>query len=185
MELQEALVTRRTCHVWLDDPVPEDVVERALKAAHLAPCHRFTWPWRFVRVGPKGREELFGLALRLKSGGEEVSEALLRKVTRKVKNPAHLVAVTQVLAESPEIQREDYAAIACAIQNIALSVHGDGYGSKWGTGGLTKGEETYRILQVDRAKEEIVGFVWIGVPDSPPRQAPRRTPLEEHVRVTP
>lgn len=184
MNVHVAMQTRRTCHTWQDQTVPEEVVERALEAAHMAPCHRLTWPWRFVRVGPQGRERLFEIALALKVGDGEVSDALRQKVGRKVKNPAHLIAVTQRPAATPEVHREDYAAISCAIQNMALSVHADGYASKWGTGGLTRAEDTYQLLGLNRHEEEIVAFIWIGVPDNPPQKPPARPPLADHVRKT-
>jgi len=184
MDLHEALTTRRTAHLWLDEPVPEPVVERALHAAHLAPCHRYTWPWHFIRVGPKGRERLFNIALQLKAGDSEVSDRLRDRVTRKVIHPAHLIVVTQKPAKTADIHREDYAAIACAIQNIALAVHADGYASKWSTGGLTRAEATYNALCLDRELEEIVGFVWVGVPEKQDIPTPERTPLEDHIRTT-
>lgn len=184
MDLHEALLTRRTAHLWRDEPVPETVVERALAAAHLAPCHRFTWPWHFVRVGAQSRAQLFEIALRLKSGGAEVSDALREKVIRKVRNPAHLIVVTQRPNEDPAVHREDYAAIACAIQNLSLSVHADGFASKWSTGGLTRDPETYSTLGLNAEEEEIVGFVWVGVPENADRPTPRRSPLERHIRQT-
>ena len=182
METFDAIMSRRTAHLWRAEPVPEAVVSRALEGAHRAPCHRFTWPWRFVRVSDEHRAELFSLACELKSKGREQSPAFLDKMTRKVKHPAHLVVVVQPRKEDAFEAREDYAAIACAIQNIALIVHAEGFASKWSTGGLTTHAETYRLLGVSEASEEIVGFVWIGVPEEPDPMVPKRTPLSEHVR---
>ncbi|MED5372162.1 MAG: nitroreductase family protein [Myxococcota bacterium] len=184
MDLHTAINERRTVHDWADAPVPELVVKRALEAAHSAPCHKFTWPWRFVWAGPETRQALFDLGVRLKTQGKEPNERLLGKLTAKLKNPAHLVAVTQIRVDDAFQAKEDYAACACAIQNMALSIHADGFASKWGSGGITRHEKAYEYLDVDPAKEEIIAFVWIGVPAKVPER-PERSPLREHIRRTP
>ena len=37
-----------------DCAMTELALLKALEASHMAPCHRFTWPWRFTIVGEKG-----------------------------------------------------------------------------------------------------------------------------------
>lgn len=184
METYDAIMSRRTAHLWKDEPVPEAVVEKALRGAHMAPCHRFTWPWRFVRVSEAHRGPLYELALAVKSKGRKMPETFSDKVRRKVLNPAHLLVVVQGKKDNAFEAKEDYAAIACAIQNIALIVHAEGFASKWSTGGLTTHPETFRLFGVDPLTEDIVGFVWIGVPENTAPAAPERTPLEDHVRWT-
>ena len=56
MDIDEALFTRRTAHLWADEPVPLEVVEKGIQAAQMAPCHRLTWPWRFALAGPETEE---------------------------------------------------------------------------------------------------------------------------------
>jgi nitroreductase len=135
-----------------------------------------------VRVAEAHRESLFSLALELKSKGREKTPAFMEKIRKKVRNPAELVVVVQPRKDDAFEAKEDYAAIACAIQNMALIVHAEGYASKWSTGGLTTHPETYNMLSIEEAQEEIVGFIWIGVPELENPQVPKRTPLEEHVR---
>ena len=95
MDTYEAIMSRRTSHLWRPEPVPEEVISKALEGAHRAPCHRFTWPWRFVRVSEVHREALFELALELKSKGREKTPAFMEKIRKKVRNPAELVVVVQ------------------------------------------------------------------------------------------
>jgi len=57
---------------------------------------------------------------------------------------------------------EDYAACACAIQNLSLSLVADGVGYKWSTGKITRDPNTYQIAEIDPILEEIIGFIWIG-----------------------
>ena len=181
MNIHDAMLTRRTAHLWKDETISEGVVERALEAAHMAPCHRYTWPWRFYRCGPQSRSNIFQLAVELKrKGGPELPDRMQEKMIKKVKNPAELIVVTLIHCEDDFTARENYAAASCAIQNMALSVHGDGYASKWSTGGITSNALTYDILNIDSQKEEIIGFIWMGVPEKIP-STPERTPLKDHV----
>jgi nitroreductase len=185
MELREALLTRRTVHAYRREPIPEAAVERALRAAVMAPNHRLTFPWRFVRVGPKTRQPLAELAVRLKpKPGQVLSDERLAEVRTKVLNPAELFVVSIVRNDDPVIAREDYASAACAIQNLMLSLCADGFGAKWSTGYLPMHADTYALLGIDAAREEIVGFVWAGVPERVPA-AQRRPELGELVRVLP
>jgi len=61
------------------------------------------------------------------------------------------------------IAREDYAAVACAVQNLMLALHAEGVGSKWTTGAVTRDLRTYDLTEVDFDIERIEGFIWIGI----------------------
>ena len=67
MHVHEAIRARRTIHSYRAEPLPEGAVERALEAAVMAPNHRLTFPWRFVRVGGETRSLLAELAVRLQT----------------------------------------------------------------------------------------------------------------------
>jgi nitroreductase len=175
---------RRTVHDYRPEPVDAAVLDRALEAAQEAPCHKLTWPWRFTRVGPEGRKQLCALNVRLKGEKRPMTEAFEARITAKMMNPAELLIVSQVRSADPFRAKEDYAAVACAIQNLSLSLHADGVGSKWSSGAVTRHEEAYRVAGIDPELEEIVGFVWIGHPAVVPA-APGRPPLEQVVRRVP
>jgi nitroreductase len=188
MDLHEALHSRRTVHAWLPEPVPDEVVTTALAAAHMAPCHKLTWPWTFHRVGPQARASIVRIGLRLKvakaeAQGVHLDEARREAIRAKLANAGALVVVTQRRTDDPHRSKEDYAATACAIQNLMLSAHAQGFGTKWSTGGVTTHPDTYAALAVDHAVDEIVGFVWVGVPARVP--SPPRPDVAEHVRHVP
>jgi nitroreductase len=48
MEVSEALCTRRSVRRYQDRPVPEDLIEKLLRAAMNAPSARNAQPWQFV-----------------------------------------------------------------------------------------------------------------------------------------
>jgi nitroreductase len=183
LDLHTLLHTRRTIHRYLPDPLPPEVLERALAAAHMAPCHRLTWPWRFRVLGPAARERLIPIAVAEKARKAPVSDEQQAAIAAAYRTPPALVLVTSARSAKPEVERENYAATATAIQNLMLAAHADGFGTKWSTGGPTKSPDTYAAFQIDPAVEEIVGMVWMGraadVPTIP------RPPVADHVQHLP
>lgn len=187
MDVQQALLSRRTIHDYMPEPIDDSAIDRALEAAVRAPNHKLTNPWRFTRVGPTMRARITRHAVALKVAKKikkkgEVSQQYRDKIAAKFGNPAALVVVSQVLDDDPFRRREDYAATACAIQNFCLSLWGEGIGSKWSTGKVTRDPGIYELLAIDQDCEEIVGFVWAGKPEVVPD--PAREPLAAVVRTT-
>ena len=160
----------------------EAVIRRALTAALRAPNHKLTNPWRFTRVGPTCRQELTELGVALKAEQKSLSSAQVEKALAKWSAPYALIVVSTVLDDDPLRRREDFAAVACAIQNFSLSLWADGVGSKWSTAGVIRDPRCYELLGIDPAGEEILGLLWIGYADLVPD--PPRRPLEEVLRET-
>lgn len=171
------ILTRRTAHVFESRPIPEELLTTALECAIRAPNHKLSNPWRFTRVGPVARATLVELAVRLKEEKGALSEAQREKVRAKVGSSPELIVVRQLLSPDPVRRREDFAACACAIENLAIALWSEGVSSKWSTGAPTSHDETYALLGIDRGREQIIGFVWIGYADEQPRT--RRHALED------
>ena len=168
MEIAQAIKKRRTIHYFSKEIVPKEVIERSILAANQAPCHRRTFPWRFTSLGLHSRELLFELQLTLKFGDKNIDELNFKKIKDKIFNPSHLLIATQLCTDNPVHKHEDYAACACAIQNLSLSLVSDGVGSKWSTGKITTDPNTYQIAEINPSEEEIIGFIWIGYGTEPP-----------------
>lgn len=182
MNTHEALFSRRTIHNFTIDPVDEEVIDRALQAALRAPNHKLTNPWRFTRVGPLRRADLIELGVEIKTTQKALSREQQEKVRAKWSAPHALLVVSMTLDGDPLREREDFAAVACAIQNLSLSLWADGVGSKWSTAGVIRDPRCYDLLDIDPEAEEILGLLWIGHPDVVP-DTPRR-PLGEVLRRT-
>ncbi len=184
-DTQHTILRRRTVHNYTGAPIPEGALERALECALRAPNHKLTNPWRFTRLGAQAREAITALGVELKAtkAGDRWTERRAALVRTKFTRPAELIVVSQAIDPDPFVRREDYAAIACAIQNASLSLWSEGVGSKWSSGGVTSHERTYAICGVDPEVEEIVGFLWMGIAEVVPD--PVRDPLDEVLREVP
>ena len=84
--------------------------------------------------------------------------------------------VTCKVSEDPLQQQEDYAACACAIQNMSLYLWQAGVGMKWTTGDVTRDSRLYDILDIDSEKEKVIGLFWCGYPAQP-------TPVQKRKEV--
>ena len=168
MEIAQAIKKRRTIHLFSKTRVPKEVIERSIVAANQAPCHRRTFPWRFTSLGINRRKRLCQLQLSLKFVDKPIDEISYKKIKDKILNPSHLLVATQLCTDNKVQKLEDYAACACAIQNLSLSLVSDGVGSKWSTGKITTDCNTYQIAEIDPSEEEIIGFIWIGYGIAPP-----------------
>ena len=77
----------------------------------------------------------------------------------------------------PEV--EDIEAVACAVQNIYLSVAAYGLGGYWTTGGITYLENAKYHFGLGEA-DRLLGFFYIGHVAIPSPMGKRR-PIEEKV----
>ena len=181
MDLFDAILTRRTIKDFRPDPVPDATLERALTAGLWAQNHRLTQPWRFAVLGPDTQRALAeaGAAAQLQAlppTADEVTRARVRAgALHKLMSKPQIVVVTCVLNGDVFQRREDYAAVCCAIQNIHLAAWAEGLGMQWSTGKQTQQPQTYDLLGIDPAAEEIAGFLYFGypalIPPPPPRKA--------------
>lgn len=188
MDVTQAIRTRRTIARFRDEPVPPATLESILAAAIWAPNHHLTEPWRFVILGPETQGQLAGMFGEWKAAKVPAEDtARYARVRdeheRKFRTFPTVVAVAYS-REGDEIQqREDYAATACAIQNIQLTAWAEGVGVKWSTAGIIRDDRTYQLLGFDPAQFELVGLLFIGYPAEIPNRDRKRSPDEVIRRV--
>ena len=170
--IQEALTSRRTVYRYRLEEVPDQILESAFEAASNAPCHKNTHPWKFYVMGEITRESLIPEVEKLakkKSRREEEVGSGISKAIEKIISPPLLICVTSSRSPNdPFREEEDYAATACAIQNMTLSLWGNGVGSQWSTGAITRSDAAYTAIGASREEEKIVGFIKAGYPEKIP-----------------
>ena len=170
--VQEALTSRRTVYRYRLEEVPDQILESAFEAASNAPCHKNTHPWKFYVMGEITRESLIPEVEKLakkKSRREEEVGSGISKAIEKIISPPLLICVTSSRSPNdPFREEEDYAATACAIQNMTLSLWGNGVGSQWSTGAITRSDAAYTAIGASREEERIVGFIKAGYPEKIP-----------------
>ena len=167
-EFQDLLTSRRTIYRFSDEKVDTETLELAFDAARNAPCHKNTHPWKFYVMGKEARKEIIPEVKRLaekKVPDGEDAGAGISKAVDKILSPPVLICVTSALSpQDPFREEEDYAATVCATHNMVLSLWGNGVGSQWSTGAITRSGASYGAIGVSPDEERIIGFIKIGYP---------------------
>jgi nitroreductase len=174
--VHEALRTRRTINNFAAE-LPagwEASLQRAVEAATYAPNHKRTEPWRFHLLGPEAVRRVCELNAELVAAAKG-EEAAAKKLKRWLEMPGWLVVTCVRGRDAPSMEesdgttREDYAACCCAVQNLCLSLHADGVGTKWTTGPVNFDPRFGEAAGLS-AEEYVVGTIWFGeaVGDAPP-----------------
>ncbi|MDA0676846.1 MAG: nitroreductase [Chloroflexi bacterium] len=166
--LQRLIKGRRTIRDFTPDPVEDGVIAEIIDTAVWAPNHRSTEPWRFVvlRKGGEKRPEVanmvhdWTLANTLNPNRAAASAADAKK---EILNAPALVYVFALPGTNAEVSEENYAATACAVQNLLLGAQARGLAVGWSTGRTCKPENVREVLGVDAAWK-IVGCLFIGYP---------------------
>lgn len=188
MNVEEAIQSRRSIFHFRAEPVPAEALERLLGFGVWAPNHHLTEPWRFTILGVATRQTLaarYG-ELQLKKApadaSHEIQERLRAAGVAKFLSKPAIVVISCLQQGDEQRRREDYAATYCAVQNIQLAAWAEGIGVQISTNGLIHDPETYRLLGIDPAQEQILSFLYAGYPAEIP--APRRQPLAAVLRRT-
>ncbi len=176
-DMAAAIRARRTINLFQPEPVGTTVLREAIEVARWAPNHRLTEPWRFYLIGPVTAERIADLAGQIDAAakGERVGAA---RRERMLAIPGNFV-VTSPLSDDELLEREDYAACCCAIENLMLYLWQRGVGVKWTTGAVTREQAFYDLLGIDSSAERVVGLFWYGTPKVVPTQ--KRKDVEELV----
>jgi nitroreductase len=162
--------------------VPKEIVQQILENASWAPNHGHTEPWHFVVFSGAGLKRLsdFQSEAYKESSGERFKEATYQKLQKNPLLASHVIALCMKRdpnKKHPEV--EEIAAVACAVENIYLSVTAYDLGGYWTTGGVTynpKAKPFFGLGEEDR----LLGFFYLGYVASP-SGAGKRKPLEEKV----
>ncbi|MFS8147803.1 5,6-dimethylbenzimidazole synthase [Rhizobium sp. BR 249] len=140
-----AIMTRRDVRSqFLPDPLPDDVVERLLTAAHHAPSVGFMQPWNFVLVrSAEVRAEVRDAFVKANEEAALMFEGERRQAYRSLKlegiveaplgicvtcDPTRSGSV--VLGRTHNPRMDSYSTV-CAIQNLWLAARAEGIGIGW------------------------------------------------------
>lgn len=186
-ELLGLMARRRSRRSFSPEPVPRELVVKAVEAALTAPAPHHTRPWRFVLV-ERARESF--LATMEAAWSEDLEraglapEAIQRRLERSRRllggAPALLLAaVTLEGAEDyaePELQAAEERMFllsgGAAVQNLLLALEALGLAAVWLSAPLFCPEEALAALDLPPTWRPVglVAAGWPGGPEPPPRK---------------
>ena len=163
--------------------VSDDIISEILVNATWAPNHGKMQPWEFTVFTGEGLQRLatFQSELYKEEAGDKFKEITYNKLLENPLKASHVISIGMKRTNSPNIPEvEDIAAVACAVQNIYLSVTAYGLGGYWTTGGVTykdKAKSFFGLGENDR----LMGFFYIGEISIPSTGASRHS-IEDKVK---
>jgi nitroreductase len=169
METLEAIYTRQSIGQVKPDPVQRELIEKILSAAVQAPNHYKVRPWRFAVLTGAGRAKLGeAMAQSTKIAKPEATEVELQKDREKPLRAPVVIAVAVDKPSLPKVKEiENICATAAAVQNILLAAHALGLAAMWRTGPSATDPAIKQFFGWE-ADQHLIGFVYIGYPQSEP-----------------
>lgn len=148
--------------------VSDEQIWELLENANCAPSHRNTEPWRF-HVIPRSKTDSFAdfyqAAYKSFVPSEKFNQKKYDKIRKKADAASHILIVTMQRDPSGILPEwEEIAAVACAVQNIYLSLRPMGLGGYWSTpAAVIDNISEFVDLKVG---ERCLGLFYIGIPQN-------------------
>ncbi len=164
--------------------IEDSIIWQILENANRAPNHKQTEPWRFSVFSGEGLKYFGNLQAELykRYAGTSFSERRLEKLLEYPLLSSHVISIGMKRNETnklPEI--EEIEAVACAVQNMFLTVTAYGMGSYWSSAGITYFEQAKPYFGLDN-NDKLLGFFYIGHLKDQDNRVSKRKPIRDKVR---
>jgi nitroreductase len=162
--------------------VDDEIINEILINATWAPNHGREEPWLFTVFTGEGLKKLaaFQSELYKQTTPDNFKELTYQKLQQQPLKASHIIAIGMKKSANKNIPEvEDIAAVACAVQNIYLSVTAYGLGGYWTTGGITYRPQAKSFFGLGD-DDKLLGFFYVGHVAIPSIGGTRKT-IEEKV----
>ena len=148
----DVVTKRRSIRRYMPEPVPDDVLNKILETARIAPSAGHRQPWHFIVVKDALTKKQLGVS-------QWAAEA-----------PLMLIGCVDTAIRPPPLC---YVDLAIAFEHIVLAAANFGLGTCW-IGRLSRDETIKAVLSIpDRVT--VVAVTPIGYPDETPDPKTRKT----------
>ncbi|MES2456957.1 MAG: nitroreductase [Bacteroidota bacterium] len=163
------------------EEVPVELITQILESANYAPTHKLTQPWRFMVFRKEGKTKLGQELARLYKEVTPVTQFLQKKydsITEKADQASCIITLNLKLHSDKVPEWEELAALACAVQNMALTAEALNVGAYWSSPGMLADLKDY--LNLDE-QEKCYGLFYMGYHNEPVRAAMRQ-PVADKIK---
>lgn len=161
MDLIETLITRRSIRRFINQAVPQDLIEKVISLAIQAPSACNRQEWRFIVIKSEDiKKKIFNL------GGSVV-------ITK-----APVVILVLYSNQTNNLEYSDHIqSAAAAIQNLLLAAHNYNLAGCW-ICHLPDKKTIRKLLDIPKIFDPVAA-VAIGYPEIIPKEVPRKYRLEQ------
>ncbi|RZL44188.1 MAG: nitroreductase [Pedobacter sp.] len=165
---------------YIKKEIPKTIIEQILESANYAPTHKLTQPWRFVVIRKDAKAKLgteLGDIYKQTIPAEKFMQKKYESFTEKTDQADCIIAIN-IQFSGKIAEWEEIAAVACAVQNMALTAETLNVGAYWSSPPLITQLGDFLSLAEN---EKCFGLFYMGYHNELPRAA-HRTPIEEKVK---
>ena len=160
LSVYQAIYQRRMAWRFKPDRIPSPVIDQLLDAAVWAPNHRLTEPWRFFVLEQDSPARIAAAQLAHDAALERSGDTRRAEAARqKILAPPFVIYVYSVPGHDEDTTRENYAAVCCAVQNMALAGAAEGLAVTWETGGAVRHPGLKAVLGADESWELVTALL--------------------------
>ncbi len=184
-QVNELMRSRRSTkpRLFNGNKINDNIIWEILENSNWAPNHGLTQPWRYKVFSGSGLNKLAEFQANLYQQTTSEAEFKPEKYERMKTNilkSSHVIAICMERQKSAKIlEIEEIEAVACSVQNMALTAAAYQICSFWGSGGVTYTQELKEFLGLG-AKDKCLGYLYLGYSDSPTTKS-RRDPIKQKV----
>ncbi|GHD59768.1 nitroreductase [Thalassobaculum fulvum] len=184
MDTIDLLLTRRSVVAKdMGEPGPDDAtLDKILGAGIRVPDHGKLGPWRIQVLRKAGQKALGEVLAKIYAADNPGAEERLVEAERlrPQRAPILLAVTARIDPHHPKIPvMEQQLSGGALCQNILVAAHASGFVAQWLTEWPAFHPEVRKALG-HAPETEIIGFIYIGTPMTPPNERPRPT-LEQVV----
>jgi 5,6-dimethylbenzimidazole synthase len=171
----KAIFSRRDVRRFVSTPIPEEVIERILLAAHHAPSVGFMQPWNFIVIRDSGTRKSIKQAFLSARAQEAEQFTNARKelyFSLKLEGieeaPLNICVTCDPTRHGPAVlgrsfnPQTDIYSTCCAIQNLWLAARAEGLGVGWVS--ILSEKRLKEILRIPH-HVVVVGYLCVGYPE--------------------
>ncbi len=165
---------------YIQQEIPTAVIEQILENANYAPTHKLTQPWRFVVIRKEAKAKLGQTLAQLYKEKIEPAKFLQKKHDSFLQKTAQadvILAINIQFHPDKVPNWEEIAAVACAVQNIALTAESLNIGGYWSSPPLI--DDLGAFLNLG-ANEKCFGLFYMGYHQEELSKL-NRTPMSDKV----
>ncbi|MEM8829272.1 MAG: nitroreductase [Cyanobacteria bacterium P01_G01_bin.19] len=163
--------------------IDDEIVWQILENGNWAPTHGLTQPWRYKVFNNSGLEKLASFQADLYQKLTPTDKFKPEKHERMMANilkSSHVIVICMQRQTSEKIlEIEEIEAVACSVQNMALTAAAYDVCSFWGSGGVTYTDELKEFLGLAE-KDKCLGYLYLGYSDNPTTKS-RRDRIQDKV----
>lgn len=150
-------------HEYNGNPISNEHIHLLLENANYAPNHKSNYPWRFIVITKDSIPQFIDKAVEITiASNPNIMPAKISKLNNMATQIGACIAIVWDKQEVNKNEIEDVCAIACAVQNMYLSLSQfNNIGGYWSTGLGTYHPSMSEFLELT-PQQQLLGFFVLG-----------------------